>query len=324
MMKKIIFSNILNKLIYNKGGKNNFIILLYHRIGEVEYNSIPSMVHATQDEFEREIIFLKRHYNIISCSELLDVFRYNISLPKRSLIITFDDGYKDNYTNAFPVLKKYNIPAIIFLSTNYIGEKNGLFWIDKVAWIIDSIQKESVDIPGLGSLSLNSIKSKNKTKLTIIRYLTKIQDSQKNEIIDSLCRQLKVEIRNEIAKELYLSEDEIRDMSKNGIMFGGHGCSHSILTKISIKQAMNEVRESKIIIERIIEKKIDFFAYPNGSFNDFNEQIIEIVQNSGYRLAFTTVLGSNNINDRINLFALRRIPTGKSLSELKKNIFLYA
>jgi len=108
----------INSLI----NKNNVRILVYHRIN----NDKKDLLSVNVKSFEKQMQFLKENYNIISLNEMLEYFEKKKHPPPNSVVITFDDGYKDNYTNAFPILQKYSIPATIFLVYNYIG-KNILF-----------------------------------------------------------------------------------------------------------------------------------------------------------------------------------------------------
>jgi peptidoglycan/xylan/chitin deacetylase (PgdA/CDA1 family) len=306
--------------------KNKFIILCYHRIGNKSGSNclISSLINGTQEEFEKEIIFLKKYFNIISLDYLVERIDNKEPLPINSLLITFDDGYNDNYINAFPILKKYRVPAAVFLTTDFIDNDKDLIWTDKVAYIIKETEKGSVNISGLGTHSLTNRYRKDKAKIAIIEYLKSIDDSEKNKIIDLLSKDLKVYLGSKISEKLYLSSKEILEMAKDGISFGSHGCSHSILTKISLRQAQDEIVKSKMKIEELIGKEVTFFAYPNGTYLDFNNEIIEILKKAGYEAAFTTIPGGNRHSDSQDIFSLKRISAGQSLRDLKKNLFLYA
>jgi len=327
MIKKInlFFSFSVNKIMsLSELGKeeNSFIVLCYHRVlSELDKTSfIPSMINATPKVFEEEINYLKNNFNIISPEEIL----HSRKLSKKSLLITFDDGYKDNYINAFPILKKYNIPSLIFLTADFIDNHNGLMWVDKLAYVIDKTKQGSITIPGLRKYDISSSYKKEKVKIAIMEYLKNINVSRMHDTIGTLCKKLEVDIKKDVSKDLYLSSGEILEMSKGGVIFGSHGCSHSILMKIGLNKIQSEIVESKAKIERITGKEVDFFAYPNGNAKDFDNTIIRILQRAGYEAAFTMLVGKNKKTEKLDLFKLKRIPAGKSLIDLRRNILLYA
>ena len=108
-------------------------IIMYHHIGNKKDGFLLNRTNTI--DFEKQLIFLKKKYEIINFERLIQAFKENKTLPKRTAIITFDDGYKNNYTEAFPLLKKYNIPATIFLTTGHI-ETDNTFWWDKIGYVL--------------------------------------------------------------------------------------------------------------------------------------------------------------------------------------------
>jgi peptidoglycan/xylan/chitin deacetylase (PgdA/CDA1 family) len=320
-----ILERLSRKTFFKSSNDSSFIALIYHRIANTANSNDPisMVINASVSKFDEEVNFLKRDFNIISAEEAVNALINKTVLPERGLLITFDDGYKDNYTNAFPVLKKYKVPATIFLTTDSIDNYKDFIWKDKVAYLINKAQKSFMTIPGLATYNLMSVRKKNRAKISIIQYLEYRGDLEKNRVIDSLCEDLKVDLKNKSPKGLYLSSEEILEMSRAGISFGSHSCSHPILSNISPGQAQDEIIKSKAKIEQIVGEKVDFFAYPNGTKRDFNDRIIEILKDSGYKAAFTCIAGRNRQAADVDLFSLRRIPAGKSLWDLKKNILLY-
>lgn len=312
------------KILNFKLAKKNIslFVICYHRISNSpKTNLISALVNCTEREFEEEILFFKKNFNLISLGDLKKSILNNFGLPENSLLVTFDDGYKDNYTYAYQVLKRENISATIFLTTDFIDNINNLIWTDQVAYIINSIEKDYMRIPGFCNIRLKN--NKERAKIEIIEKLKNIDDDKKNKIIHQLFNDHGINPDN-IPKDSYLSTDEIKEMSRNKIYFGSHGCSHSILTKIDQVSARNEIFNSKRRIEEITGKSVEFFAYPNGSFLDFNAQIIVLLKSAGYLGAFTTIPGVYQKRKKPDNFSLKRIPAGRSFYDLKSNLFLFA
>lgn len=303
---------------------NGLTVLCYHRVmNYLEAGQFSNLVvNCSPESFENEICFLMKHYNIISIEKAVEGLQPGNTLPPGSLGITFDDGYKDNYTNVFPILKKYELAVTIFLTTDFIDNDKNLIWTDRVTYLIDNTKRRFVDIPGPGYHSLTNKRQKEGAKIKIIEGLKKMNNGEKDKIIESLHKELAVEIKNDIAKGVYLSSGEIFEMSKSNVSFGSHGCSHSILTKINLDEARLEIVNSKKKIEQITCKNVKFFAYPNGTPFDFNSEIIEVLKTAGYEAAFTTIYGVNRKDANPDMFSLKRILTGKSLQGLMKNLFM--
>ncbi len=227
------------------------------------------------------------------------------------MAITFDDGYKDNYLNAYPILKKYSSPATIFLTTGLIGNGN-LLWLDKISYALKMTVKRKLVING-STYQLNNQPEKVKTFFLLYKYLIEVAETRKNVIIEEIKGQLEISNFNELS-DLMLSWDDIRVMSMNNISFGAHTINHPILSRISLDEARKEIVQSKIDIEKETGTCVDLFAYPNGKYEDFNEDIMKIVQDAGFICACST-FDETNSNDT-NLYSLNRMPFALNLPEL--------
>lgn len=141
-------------------------ILMYHSVNPL---ALPeNRIAVSVDNFERQMHFLKKHhYNVLTLERLADLIKHKKKIPPRTLSITFDDGYKDNYTYAFPILKKYNLPATIFIIVNEVGRQQG----DRLSWQEIKIMQDSGLVTfgshTLGSEPLINIKSEEEIKRQI-------------------------------------------------------------------------------------------------------------------------------------------------------------
>jgi len=295
--------------------KNKIIILMYHRISDINNCDLDLDIVVTPKEFERQMEYISKNYNPISFNELMECLENKKNLLGNSVIVTIDDGYKDCYMNAYPILQRYKVPATLFLATNYIDSQE-LYWWDKVAYAINKTNLSSFSVPELGTYTLRSRIQRAEAIRNILKKLKKMKDGDKNKIVNELVQMLKVEIDNEVTKELFLTWEEIKEMSENGMDFGAHTCSHAILTRVPFEQAKNEIIKSKSVIEGQINKKVDFFAYPGGTINDFDERIKETLKNDGFKAAVTTIHGINKLNSEIDLYSLKRI-------DINANIGMY-
>ena len=322
--KKIRHSliNLLSFILYFSGcafllsliSKNGAVILTYHRVGNATNNS---SLTISPENFEKQIKYLAGNKIIISMEDLVTNIKKDIEFPEESVVITFDDGYKDNYTNAYPILKKYNLPFTIFLSTDYIGSDK-ITWYDELRYKIERGNCKSIVLKANNSERYNLMGEKEKIKAIngIFRLIINNNNEKRKIFLSELDNELKVEVPRKVVEDTMLSWEDVKEMAVDtSISFGAHTCSHCKLTSVSLKEAEEEITESKRIIEKEIGEKISFFSYPHGGHN---ETIKQIVKENGFDCAVTIVYGKNYLES--DLFALKRIGVNDSLWRFKYNL----
>jgi peptidoglycan/xylan/chitin deacetylase (PgdA/CDA1 family) len=259
------------------------------------------------ENFERQMQYLSKAYQPISLEQVVQHIQASIPLPPRSISVTFDDGYADNYENAYPVLKKYGIPAAIFLTTGYIGSGEIPCW-DKVYRILSQAKEGTLVFSNpsaslgtrLKEIKLNAPFNQRAIDI-VVRMINRLPEKERNRVIEDFANQLSLPVDNFLGKNLMLSWEEVREMSVHGISFGAHSLTHPMLTSIPSEQARREIYLSKKIIEEQIGKSVTLFAYPRG---DFNGHIQQMVKEAGYSAAVSTTPGYNSLKS--DIYALKR------------------
>lgn len=286
---------------------NELRILAYHRIGDFDKDSYPfdiELISATQAEFDWQMGHIKKYYNPISFSLLASSFETGTALPKRPVIVTFDDGFEDNYSIAFPVLKKHGIPATIFLATDYIGTKE-IFWFDWVVYVLRNIiNPGSLELPGLSSAMKPETTQESISR--VLKHLKKISNQERLVALSKmrdLVQKEPVYIDNSKSKPM--NWNQAREMSQNGIEFGSHTASHPILSRLTDDELTRELIASRDAIQGAIHKPCDVIAYPVGGHEEYDSRTAIEAKKAGYKFGATYVSGTN--------------PTGKLLPfELKR------
>ena len=337
MSKKEIASQVLSKTnIYKLILKirsslfSEVRILAYHRILDVDdkenYLFDLDLISASISDFKWQMAHVKKYYNPISFKQLIRHYEEKITLPKNPIIITFDDGFADNYYNAYPILKELAIPATIFISTDYIGRSN-TFWFDWISFVINRYPGNEIKIDTLnkkiilddcliqrrviGDKFINDLKKlNNNIRLEVMKEL---QDKYEYLLTDEDDR-----IRN---LSYPLNWDQIIEMSENGIEFGSHTTSHPILTKLKDSDLKDELINSKNILQEKLGKDISILAYPNGLINDYNENVIKITKLAGYKIALTYIAGLNQLKN-FDKYQMRRIPIEPKTSRNRFSVTL--
>lgn len=296
--------------------KEKAIVLMYHRVldkQEISQSSSQDGILVCIETFESQMRFLKKNFNVISIDELKDHITQKKTFTPGSCLVTFDDGWKDNFINAYPILKKYKIPAAIFLTTEYIGTGKR-FWQERLNHMLKILHYRCKSDIKLNKKTLNKYRESELRKIIIsdgrdleekISSFVAKQKQYKEDIIEELIDALTSFLEKEGYKITqvndFMSWDEIRIMSNGGVDFGSHGKSHRILTQ-NQSIAPEEILESKEIIEKKLEKEINSFSYPNGSYT---QEIVKLVKKSGYCITFGTKSGF--VTSKDDPFTLKRI-----------------
>jgi len=256
--------------------KCEIAILLYHRVSpEKDGWSHESL---SPESFEIQMEYLSRNYKILSLDGLVDFVKSRKPPQEKAVVITFDDGYEDNYLYAYPILRKYHIPATIFLVTGHI-DTGDLFWWDKVGYIIQHATINELNLGVLGDYSLKSEGDRHRATFIITERLKNLWEDRKSVLIKKMLDACHVEIPPDLGKKLILSWKEVKEMANGGVTFGAHSVNHYVLVNVPLEQAKNEVSQSKRDIEERLGKEVSAFSYPNG---DYNADIVELVKASGY------------------------------------------
>lgn len=282
----------LTKLFFPQKG-NLFNILNYHRVNNFNDPFTIDSVNAV--DFENQIKYIAKYYNILSLEDIYYRITANKYLPKKSVAITFDDGYEDNYIYAYKILKKYDLPATIFLTVDCIDSQIPL-WFDNVLsafkitdkkYFISPIDEESFNI----SDADKKLYAAHKT----LEKLKKMNNEQRKKSIAHIIKELNVSSKDELSNHSkLLNWEQIKEMSCSKISFGSHTMTHPILSNLSLSDIEWELKASKKIIEQHIGKEVGFLAYPNGKSSDYNETAIQLANQIGYKAAVTTLPNPNN------------------------------
>ncbi len=304
-------------------------ILAYHRVLDIVSNEYPfdeNIISASVGQFDRQMAYVKANFDVLTFSELYHALQVS-SLPKRPLIITFDDGYRDNYLYAYPIIKRHGLPATFFLTTGYIGHKE-TFWFEKVAYWIKNTRKKSFRLKADHEHEYYICDNRKEVVRSVQTLLKNVNETIHEDLIEQLENQLETSIMDSMPVRT-LSWEEVREMSKCGIEFGSHSVSHLNLAAISKPRLMEEIYGSKATIEKEVGVPVITIAYPFGGTHTYNPEVQEVTQNAGYIFGVTNVEGIGLVS-ALDRFALRRIAIERdvhmslfrALLELP-NVFLY-
>jgi peptidoglycan/xylan/chitin deacetylase (PgdA/CDA1 family) len=304
---------LLQRLYRNQ---RQLTVLTYHRVLDIEPEHYPfdgEVVSATVLDFESQVAFLKQHFNPITFETLRRHFQGETRLPPAPVILTFDDGYRDNYTAAFPILKRYEIPATIFVVTELIGT-NQPFWFEKVVYLLKQTRKPRIALPAAG-LDPLAIPSGDRRQLcrAVLARLKEIPDAARLESISQLENQIEVGVREEDVHLVRpLSWDEIREMHRWGIEIGSHTATHPILSQVQPDKLIKEIVTSRARIEEELGTKVHVLSYPVGGKSAYSGDVKAALAQAGYAFGVTYARLPNYLN-HLDPYAIGRIGVDLSL-----------
>ena len=293
----------------NRLSRKRITVLAYHRVVDISragFDTYQPNVSASPDDFQAQMDYVKEHYDVIDIEHLTLWLQGERDLPARPLVITFDDGYRDNYEHAYPILCQRKLPALLFVTTNFIGGSHSFYW-DRMSRGFHHTQEASISIPGLGDIHWTNPKQRALALRQIIGKLKLLPNEEKEHLVDLALEALGMDTyRN--AEPLAMDWDQVREMEDNGFSIGGHTHTHPILTRISLDQGRDEIRTCLAIIKKEIKRPALAFAYTNGLESDFNIQHEKILDEIGVQAAFSLLPGpTSRAEVQARPLAIRRI-----------------
>jgi peptidoglycan/xylan/chitin deacetylase (PgdA/CDA1 family) len=270
-------------------GRRRLTILAYHRIADPDDPGIygfPANVSATPGRFVEQMGWLASRFSPVTLDEVAAAARGDHELPPKPVLVTFDDGYRDNLTTAAPVLEAHGLSAALFVATDHISSGEP-FWWDLAAECFRRAGPGRHVVPLFDAITLET--ERQGVARAWIEAAKLIPDTDRRRVVAELPGALGVERPS--AADAHLSWDEVRSLADAGWGIGAHTCSHPILTRLPPEEAAQEVSGSAERVAAEMGRAPLGFAYPNGGAADFDEATEQAVADAGMDVAFTLISG---------------------------------
>ncbi len=293
------------------------VVLMYHRILSADERrrtgSHPGIV-VDQRTFANHMAVVRRRFAPLSVNEFARCMEEGAGFPDSACLITFDDGWEDNYHHGLPVLREHGLPAVVFLPVNYIASDR-LFWRESLTHAIVELVLRARSTPalrargeallapvGLAGLLDISAEDPRPQIVETIASKTGLTAAQAECVLRKLSAEADVRVDPLRTPDTFIDWEQAAVMKRHGVAFGGHGADHHLLTDISAEQADSEIQAPLGVMREILDGTVPTFSYPNGNWNP---ELAASVKGAGYRLAFTTAPGSVGTDD--DRFTIRRV-----------------
>ena len=295
-------------------------VLAYHRVlpREVEhgFSYDIELVSAWQDEFDWQVRYLAKHHEVITCHDLAALIDAGRPIPRNAVMITFDDGYRDNHDVALPILKSHGVPAVVFVATGYMGSRE-TYWYDRLVHQMLTVEQAALPMPG-GAPALvvgGGEGQRRRAAHAALKHLKVLPDAQRRETLERWRIAMGAAEHDEFGGvDGPMDWAEVRRLSDAGIEIGSHSVTHPVLAQIGDDaQLERELVDSKAEIEARIGRPVVSLAYPVGGPGAYSERVVDVARRAGYRFGFTYESGVVD-PQRMDAFRLRRLPVERYIS----------
>jgi peptidoglycan/xylan/chitin deacetylase (PgdA/CDA1 family)/CelD/BcsL family acetyltransferase involved in cellulose biosynthesis len=293
-------------------------IFLYHRVNDDRDPFLPSL---PVEEFRRQMEYIARNFQVVTLNDIAEG-RIANEKSKYSVAITFDDGYRDNFTSAFPILKDLGIPATIYLATGYVGTSK-IPWYDQICLAFKLTMRTQFQLSKTNAPAGSMATPAERLALLdrVLDWLREVDDEARRQAMPEIFRALGVPSSLTLPNYM-LGWDEIKQMKAHNIEFGAHTVNHPVLSRISGRQLQEEISASRKTIEQKLKTEVQHFAYPFGRNAHFSNEAKHFIEQCGFKTAVTTEFGFNAPGD--DLHALKRFtPWGHDLASFMLQLDWY-
>ena len=316
------------------------IILTYHRVADLEHD--PWQLGVSPRRFEEQMQVLKKYGRPVQMREIGETLNH-FSLGQRKVVVTFDDGYADNFQNARPILQKYGIPATFFITTGAINSREE-FWWDEIGrltlaasrvpdtfemtikgthyrWLINSEDKETVSENQLladGILPNGTTLSKKRFYYILWQILNRLSGEERKTVLKEIA-QWAGQSSEARPDHLPMTSEELKSLASDKLFeIGAHTVCHPMLSRLSEREQEKEIVRSKQDLEDILDRPVASFAYPHG---DYTEETVKMVKKNKFKYACTVTpkrIAKNSDPFRLSRFGVSNWSGDQFEEKIKK------
>lgn len=282
------------RIIETFAKRNCLMVLNYHRIGDKHLEAFDeAMYSATGEQFEVQVSYLRRKFTLVTLEEAVDLVTGSHKFHGTAVLITFDDGYLDNYLIAFPILRSLQIQGTFFLISSYL-ENPVIPWWDRIAYVVRGSKQKNLRLSYPESIEFTLEPGRRSNIVSSILELYKSpKTGNPQRFIEELEAACSPYEPWPARTRLFMNLDEAREMIRGGMAVGSHTKTHPILSQLTREEQITELAESRASLSSQLAIPIDTLAYPVGRQTAFNQTTRSVLRDTGYRAAFSFYGGLN-------------------------------
>lgn len=334
LLKRVVYPGLFHAGYFRRGAGPDLAVLTYHGVLPAEYTSCDPGLDdnlVTAKTFRDQLRFLKDRYNVISPREFLLWCERKHQLPRRSVLLTCDDGLRNTLTDMLPVLQEFQISCLFFVTGASLSDAPAMLWYEELyLMLLGAPESFRLNLPEI-EIRASAAPWKGKRELwwKLVRGLSRFSSSRRRQILaeirtalgipetwDRECRQNPPLAR----RFMTLTLTELQRMIAAGMFIGAHTSAHPVLSETSLELATEEICDCRDDLERALGQEIWALAYPFGDASSVTARELRIARDAGFKCAFANAGGS--ITSESNLYALPRLHVTASMTpaELEAHI----
>lgn len=274
LARKVVFPLVTAagiEKIFSALSENNKLILVYHGVVDSPNHAV-SVGPIALRQFEQHLQYFKRHFEVVSQEKIFAMYRESYRPQKKTIALTFDDGYANNFNRVYPLLKKYHFPATMYVISSGLVVGGMITWYDYLDFV-----KDDLDVRQLHKGKFSNIEE-------LKRYVQTINYAQRQQLFAAIATQVDIKIYKKQNPEEHwklMNSAQVRELSNSGLIeIAAHSHTHPNLGEIKPEDAKEEITQSKAILEEVLQKEVRSIAFPDGSYT---ERVKKICIDAGYK-----------------------------------------
>jgi peptidoglycan/xylan/chitin deacetylase (PgdA/CDA1 family) len=285
-------------------------ILTYHRFPSKEGIEPfdEGVIDVTPEEFERHVVCVRQHFNVVGIAELC-AFAQGRPLPRNPVAITFDDGYRDSYDTALPILRQHDCKAIFFVATSLVAERR-IPWWDRIAYVIKASPRRELRLEYPRPVRVDLARSKHvaiRNVLRVVKFHPSLHwPSFLSELSDAAGVPWSAELDRRFSDRMLMTWDHLRALKKAGMDVQSHTQTHRVLQTLTESELQDELEGSRDDLCRELGGPVQALAYPVGYPLGRVSPLRRALEKAGYEVGFTNGTGATPLGGEVDRFDIRR------------------
>lgn len=282
---RVLSFSAVRRLVRCTCAPAGLVVLAYHRIRQPNSGLDGDVISTTPERFDAQIRFLKKHFDVIGPADLSQIVR---GRSGRHVMITFDDGYRDNYEQAFPILRAHRVGALFFITTGFIDRPRFAWW-DEIAWMVRRSPRSGLSASPYLSEPLAFDPPLRRQAIRKLLRIYKALPGRGTEAYLDYLAEATGSGRSDPheAADTWMTWDMLRWMKAGGMWIGGHTVNHPILSRLEVRQQEQEIAGCGLRLEEEIGQPMRWFSYPCGRPYAFTEETRACLKRQEVELAFS-------------------------------------
>jgi len=271
--------------------------------------------------FEQHLDYLTKHFRVRRLDEVVQALREGRPIQPRTVVLTVDDGYADFAEYAYPLLQKYEVPATLFVATDFL-DRHAWLWTDAVRYALDTTTESRLVLQAGGvrlkhDLRVSSLRER--AWLAVCELCLRATPAERAWLIERLQQALQVALPVSATPDYRaMTWSDARRLDSGLVEIGSHTCTHPVLSRCSAEEIDGELRVSKQAIEQQLRRPISSIAYPHGEPSDYDARVVRAAHAAGYRCA--VVAHGGPIGDEVDLFRLERLSAATEMTQFRSTV----